>query len=100
MKIAVDESHVSNDARRVWWSVRAAESAIAWNSAPMPRRPVLTNAFLVFSLDKSSLKTGGLCTALMVGCDDVASCYSVGVLTRRQVDSWGGSREARVVADS
>ena len=27
------------------------------------------------------------CTALMVGCDDVASCCSVGVLTRRQVDS-------------
>jgi len=41
-----------------------------------------------------------ICTALMVGCDDVASCYSVGVLTRRQVDSWEGSREARVVADS
>ena len=36
----------------------------------------------------------------MVGCDDVASCYSVGVLTRRQVDSWEESREARVVADS
>ena len=42
----------------------------------------------------------GQCTALVVGCDDVASCYSVGVLTRRQVDSWEGSREARVVADS
>ena len=41
-----------------------------------------------------------LCTALVVGCDDVASCYSVGVLTRRQVGSWEGSREARVVADS
>ena len=40
------------------------------------------------------------CTALVVGCDDVASCYSVGVLTRRQVDSLEGSREARVVADS
>ena len=25
------------------------------------------------------------CTALVVGCDDVASCYRVGVLTRRQV---------------
>ena len=39
------------------------------------------------------------CTALVVGCDDVAPCYSVGVLTRRQVGSWEGSREARVVAD-
>ena len=26
-----------------------------------------------------------LCTALVVGYDDVAPCYSVGVLTRRQV---------------
>ena len=60
MKIAVDEIHVSNDERRVWWSVRAAESTIAWNSAPVPRRPVLKKAFSVFSLDKSSLKTGGL----------------------------------------
>ena len=33
------------------------------------------------------------CTALVVGCDDVASCYSVGVLTRRQVGRWEGSRE-------
>ena len=40
-----------------------------------------------------------ICTALVVGCDDVAPCYSVGVLTRRQVGSWEGSREARVVAD-
>ena len=42
----------------------------------------------------------GSCTALVVGCDDVAPCYSVGVLIRRQVDSWEGSREARIVADS
>jgi len=27
----------------------------------------------------------GICTALVDGCDDVASCYSVGMLTRRQV---------------
>ena len=54
--------------------------------------------FLTYVLLKSpSIE---LCTALMVGCDDVASCYSVGVLTWRQVDSWEGSREARVVADS
>ena len=98
MKRAVDESHVSNDERRVWWSVKAAESTIAWNSASVPRRSVLTKALSVFSLDKSSLRLGGLCTALVVGCDDVASCYSVGVLTRRQVGEWEGSREARVVA--
>ena len=41
----------------------------------------------------------GKCTALVVGCDDVAPCHSVGVLTRRQVGRWEGSREARVVAD-
>ena len=29
----------------------------------------------------------GYCTALVVGYDDVAPCYSVGVLTRRQVGS-------------
>ena len=34
----------------------------------------------------------------MVGCDDVASCYSIGVLTRRQVGRREGSRRARVVA--
>ena len=38
------------------------------------------------------------CTALVVGYDDVASCYSVGVLTRRQVGRKEGSREVRVVA--
>ena len=67
----------------------------------MPRRPVLTKAFFsLFARQSLRLRLGGLCTALVVGCDDVASCYSVGVLTRRQVDSWEGSREARVVADS
>ena len=30
-------------------------------------------------------KVSRYCTALVVGCDDVASCYSVGVLTRRLV---------------
>ena len=38
------------------------------------------------------------CTALEVGSDDVASCYSIGVLTRRQVGRREGSRGARVVA--
>ena len=38
------------------------------------------------------------CTALVVGSDDVASCYSIGVLTRRQVGRREGSRGARVVA--
>ena len=38
------------------------------------------------------------CTALVVGCDDVASCYSVGVLRRRQVGRREGSRGARIVA--
>jgi len=44
----------------VWWGVRAAEGTTAWNSASGPRRSVLTKALSVFSLDKSSLKTGGL----------------------------------------
>ena len=39
-----------------------------------------------------------VCTALVVGSDDVASSYSIGVLTRRQVGRRGGSRGTRVVA--
>ena len=39
-----------------------------------------------------------LCTALVVGSDDVAPCYSIGVLARRQVGKREGSRGARVVA--
>ena len=39
-----------------------------------------------------------VCTALVVGSDDVASSYSVGVLTRRQVGRREGSRGAREVA--
>jgi len=38
------------------------------------------------------------CTALVVGSDDVAPSYSVGVLTRRQVGRRGGSQGAREVA--
>ena len=38
------------------------------------------------------------CTALVVGSDDVASSYSIGVLTRRQVGRGEGSRGAREVA--
>jgi len=38
------------------------------------------------------------CTALVVGSDDVASSYSIGVLTRRQVGRKEGSRGAREVA--
>ena len=38
------------------------------------------------------------CTALVVGSDDVASSYSMGVLTRRQVGRKEGSRGAREVA--
>ena len=38
-----------------------------------------------------------MCTALAVGCDDVASCYSISVLTRRQVGRREGSWGARVV---
>ena len=34
-----------------------------------------------------------LCTALVVGCDDVASCYSIGVLTRRQAGRREGGRQ-------
>ena len=40
----------------------------------------------------------GWCTALVVGSDDVAPSYSVGVLTRRQIRRREGSRGARVVA--
>ena len=39
-----------------------------------------------------------MCTALVVGSDDVASSYSIGVLTRRQVGRREGSRGAREVA--
>ena len=49
----------------------------------------------VFSLDKSSLKTAGLCTALVVRSDDVASSYCIGVLMGRlagkREESRGGS---------
>ena len=40
----------------------------------------------------------GNCTALVIGSDDVASCYSIGVLARRQVGRREGSRGAREVA--
>jgi len=39
-----------------------------------------------------------VCTAQEVGSDDVASSYSIGVLTRRQVGRREGSRGARVSA--
>ena len=39
------------------------------------------------------------CTALVVGSDDVASSYSIGVLTRRQVGRREGSRGALEVAN-
>jgi len=39
-----------------------------------------------------------LCTALVVESDDVASSYSIGVLTKRQVGRRDGSRGAREVA--
>jgi len=39
------------------------------------------------------------CTALVVGSDDVAPSYSIGVLTRRQVGRREGSRGAREVAN-
>jgi len=39
-----------------------------------------------------------LCPALVVGSDDVASSYSIGVLTRRQVGRREGGRGAREVA--
>jgi len=39
-----------------------------------------------------------MCTALVVGSDDVASSYCVGVLIRCQVGRREGGREARVVA--
>jgi len=39
------------------------------------------------------------CTALVVGSDDVASSYSIGVLTRRQVGRREGSRGAREIAN-
>ena len=50
-------------------------------------------------IQKLKTQKHNMCTALVVGCDDVAPCYSVGVLTRRQVGRWEGSREARVVTD-
>ena len=79
----------------VWWSVRGAESEPL---GILRQCHVDDVTLLVFSLDKSSLKTGSLCTALVVGSDDVASSYSIGVLTRRQVGRREGSRGTRVVA--
>ena len=43
-------------------------------------------------------RTHDSCTALVVGSDDVASCYSIGVLARRQVGRREGSRGAREAA--
>ena len=40
----------------------------------------------------------GSCTALVVGSDDVASRYSIGVLARRQAGRGEGSRGAREAA--
>ena len=45
-----------------------------------------------------SVKIPSFCTALVVGSGDVASCYSIGVLARRQVGRREGSRGVRVVA--
>ena len=39
-----------------------------------------------------------VCTALVVGSDDVALSYNIGVLTRRQVGRREGGRGAREVA--
>jgi len=39
-----------------------------------------------------------MCTALVVGSDDVAPCYSIGMLARRQVGKREGSRGAREAA--
>ena len=63
--------------------------------------PLSVQLFSVYTLSVSLARERNYfttCTALVVGCDDVAPCYSAGVLTRRQVGSWEGSREARVVA--
>ena len=38
-----------------------------------------------------------MCTVLVVGSDDVAPSYSVGVLTRRQIRRSEGSRGVRVI---
>ena len=47
---------------------------------------------------KTKSKSKERCTALVVGSDDVASSYSIGVLSRRQVGRKEGSRGAREVA--
>jgi len=53
----------------------------------------------MFAYFKSAMKkVHNGCTALVVGSDDVASSYSIGVLTRRQVGGREGSRGAREVA--
>ena len=48
--------------------------------------------------DPALYNFNAFCTALVVGSDDVAPSYSVGVLTRRQIRRREGSRGARVVA--
>jgi len=52
----------------------------------------------LFEKEEDESRKNEMCTALVVGCDDVASCYSIGVLRRRQVGRREGSRGARVVA--
>ena len=91
-------SHVSSDGWGVWWSVREVESTTAWNSASVPRRPVLTWLFQSFRWTSLRLRLGGLCTALVVGSDDVAPSHRVGVWTRRQSCKREGSRGVRVIA--
>ena len=57
--------------------------------------------FLNFNNEQKEFKANDIdnCTVLVVGSDDVAPSYSVGVLTRRQIRRSEGSRgEVRVVA--
>ena len=57
----------------------------------------LTNAIILFWIDLFLYENWN-CTALVVGSDDVASSYNIGVLTRRQVGRREGSRGACEVA--
>ena len=59
----------------------------------------LKSGSFTYSLSKKPVANlNELCTALVVGSDDVASSYGIGVLTRRQVSRREGGREARIVA--
>ena len=78
--------------RMMKWAVELSEFDIQYE----PRGPIKGQVFADFVVELSSIATPAegldFCTALVVGSDDVAPCYSIGVLARRQVGKREGSR--------